>query len=107
MPNSSFYVIGKRGHGVVFLRMDPLRVSRVSHQTILAYEAQNAGVDGYARIAAAPGFCSPKVTAIRKQASARSSRKVSTRLSSRAARSRMSILHSSLMSMTAIGTSTE
>ncbi|AMN53508.1 hypothetical protein B0E33_26755 [Roseibium algicola] len=53
MPNSSFYVIGKRGHGVVFLRMDPLRVSRVSHQTILAYEAQNAGVDGYARIAAA------------------------------------------------------
>ncbi|MEE4013749.1 hypothetical protein V1T76_16900 [Roseibium sp. FZY0029] len=53
MAQSSFYVIGKRGHGVVFLRMDPLRVSRVSHETIMTYEQQNAGVDGYAKIAAA------------------------------------------------------
>jgi hypothetical protein len=53
MTQSSFYVIGKRGHGVVFLRMDPLRVSRVSHETIMRYEEQNAGVDGYAKIAAA------------------------------------------------------
>lgn len=53
MSASLFYVVGKRGLGVIFIRTAPLRVSSVSHETIAAYEASHEGIDGYARIAAA------------------------------------------------------
>ncbi|CAH0339053.1 hypothetical protein [Rhizobium sp. CECT 9324] len=53
MAGSQFYVIGKKGFGVLFLRTSPLRVASVSHDAIVAYEASHPGVDGYARIAAA------------------------------------------------------
>ncbi|TPP05864.1 hypothetical protein [Rhizobium glycinendophyticum] len=53
MTNSAFYIIGKRGSGVLFVRTTPLRVASVSHKAITAYEAEHPGVDGYARVAAA------------------------------------------------------
>lgn len=52
MSNSQFYVIGKKGLGVLILRTSPLRAATVSHEVITAYEASHPGVDGYARIAA-------------------------------------------------------
>ncbi|AYD04391.1 hypothetical protein [Neorhizobium sp. NCHU2750] len=53
MANSQFYVIGKKGSGVLFVRTEPLRVASVSHDVIAEYEASHPGVDGYARVAAA------------------------------------------------------
>jgi len=53
MSNSQFYVVGKKGAGVLFVRTSPLRVASVSHDVIAAYEAAHPGVDGYARVAAA------------------------------------------------------
>jgi hypothetical protein len=53
MTTSLFYAVGKRGLGAVFIRTAPLRVSSISHETIVAYEAAHDDVDGYARIAAA------------------------------------------------------
>lgn len=53
MTKSTFYIIGKRGSGVLFIKTMPLRVASVSDEAILAYEAQHPGVDGYARVAAA------------------------------------------------------
>lgn len=53
MSNSQFYVIGKKGAGVLFVRTSPLRVASVSHDVISQYEAAHPGVDGYARVAAA------------------------------------------------------
>jgi hypothetical protein len=53
MSNSQFYVIGKKGSGVIFVRTSPLRVASVSHEVIAAYEESHPGVDGYARVAAA------------------------------------------------------
>lgn len=52
MNNSQLYIIGKKGAGVLFVRTFPLRVAQVSHETILAYEADHPGVDGYAKVAA-------------------------------------------------------
>lgn len=52
MSKSQFYVIGKRGSGVLFIRTDPLRAAAVSHDVILKYEAEHPGVDGYAKVAA-------------------------------------------------------
>jgi hypothetical protein len=53
MTTSKLYIIGKKGDGVIFLRTEPLRVAQVTHETIVAYETSNPGIDGYARIAAA------------------------------------------------------
>lgn len=53
MSKSQLFIVGKRGSGVLFVRTEPLRVSLVSHETILAYEAGHPGIDGYARVAAA------------------------------------------------------
>lgn len=53
MANSQFYIVGKKGMGVIFLRTSPLRVASVSHETIEKYEAAHPGVDGYAKVAAA------------------------------------------------------
>lgn len=53
MSKSQFYIIGKRGNGVLFIRTSPLRVASVSHEVITEYEASHPGVDGYARVAAA------------------------------------------------------
>lgn len=51
--SSHFFIVGKKGFGVLFIRTTPLRVASVSHETITAYEASHPGVDGYARVAAA------------------------------------------------------
>ncbi|PYG58903.1 hypothetical protein [Rhizobium sp. UGM030330-04] len=51
--SSHFFIVGKKGFGVLFIRTAPLRVASVSHETIAAYEASHPGVDGYARVAAA------------------------------------------------------
>lgn len=51
--SSHFFIVGKKGFGVLFIRTTPLRVASVSHETIAAYEASHPGVDGYARVAAA------------------------------------------------------
>ncbi|OLP56261.1 hypothetical protein BJF92_15280 [Rhizobium rhizosphaerae] len=53
MASSQFYIIGKKGSGVLFVRTSPLRVATVSHEAIIAYEAEHEGIDGYARVAAA------------------------------------------------------
>jgi hypothetical protein len=53
MTDTALYVIGKKGSGVLFVRTAPLRAAVVTDDTIRAYEAAHAGVDGYARIAAA------------------------------------------------------
>ena len=53
MSNSQFYIIGKKGAGVLFVRTSPLRVASVSHEAIVEYEPSHPGVDGYARIAGA------------------------------------------------------
>lgn len=53
MADSNFYVIGKKGAGVLFIRTVPLRAALVPHQAILDYEALNPGVDGYAHVGAA------------------------------------------------------
>ncbi|MBA4775337.1 MAG: hypothetical protein H2044_06725 [Rhizobiales bacterium] len=51
--SSHFFIVGKKGFGVLFIRTAPLRVASVSHETIAAYETSHPGVDGYARVAAA------------------------------------------------------
>ncbi|MGP4666774.1 hypothetical protein [Agrobacterium pusense] len=51
--SSHFFIVGRKGFGVLFIRTTPLRVASVSHETITAYEASRPGVDGYARVAAA------------------------------------------------------
>ncbi|RSC31642.1 hypothetical protein EGT36_23880 [Agrobacterium sp. FDAARGOS_525] len=51
--SSHFFIFGKKGFGVLFIRTTPVRVASVSHETITAYEASHPGVDGYARVAAA------------------------------------------------------
>ena len=51
--SSHFFIVGKKGFGVLFIRTAPLRVASVSHEMIAAYEASHPGVDGYARVAAA------------------------------------------------------
>ena len=53
MANSQFYIIGKKGSGVLFVRTSPLRVANVTHEAIVNYETSHPGVDGYARVAAA------------------------------------------------------
>jgi hypothetical protein len=53
MSNSQFFVVGKRGSGVIFVRTAPLRVAMVSHETIVEYEAGRPGIDGYAQVAVA------------------------------------------------------
>jgi len=53
MSNSQFYIVGKKGAGVLFIRTSPLRVASVSHDVIVQYEAAHPGIDGYARVAAA------------------------------------------------------
>jgi len=51
--SSHFFIVGKKGFVVLFIRTAPRRVASVSHETIAAYEASHPGVDGYARVAAA------------------------------------------------------
>jgi hypothetical protein len=53
VSNSQFFVVGKRGSGVIFVRTSPLRVAMVAHETILQYEAEHSGIDGYAQVAVA------------------------------------------------------
>ncbi|MTI00379.1 hypothetical protein [Roseibium sp. RKSG952] len=52
MGKSHVYVIGKRGEGVLFVRMDPFRGSFVSDEAIRQFEAAHPGTDGYAKVAA-------------------------------------------------------
>ncbi len=53
MPQSSLYVVGVKGEGVLFVRTNPFRAVVVSDESIRAHDEANPGCDGYDRMAEA------------------------------------------------------
>jgi len=52
MAEGTFYVVGLKDLGVLFVKSNPFRAAIVTDAEIQKYSAAHPGIDGYARIAA-------------------------------------------------------